>query len=64
MATPAPIKTFRDRRPFYLQAMERSYEELGYATKLNRGYGTLEIYPKGCIVPKTPDETIIEKWVD
>ena len=66
MITFAPIKTFKDKRPLYLQAIEQSYKELGYTTKLNGFLNILEVFPKGCIVPETPktqEEMIIEKWI-
>lgn len=59
-----PLKTLHDRRLAYLVALETSYKELGYVTKLNGRDNLLEIYPAGTIVPKTEEETIIEKWID
>lgn len=59
-----PIKTIKDRRLSYLTAIEKSYGELGYATKLDVRCNLLEIFPKGCVVPQTHEEMITEKWID
>lgn len=64
MLTLEPIKVLRDRRLSYLTAMEKSYTELGYGTKLDARCNVLEIFPKGCIIPQTHEEMIIEKWLD
>ena len=58
------IKVLRDTRPFYLAAIELSYQELGYPTKLDPRCNMLEIFPKGYTVPKSNEETIIEKWIN
>lgn len=64
MLTLEPIKVLRDNRPFYLSAMEKSYNELGYSTRLDGRYNILEVYQKGYVVPKTSEEMIIERWID
>lgn len=64
MLASKPIKTLKDGRLSYLVAIERSYKELGYPTKLIHERNILEVYSKGCIIPKTYEETIIEKWID
>lgn len=64
MSTLAPTKTFRDRRLNYLASLEKSYQELGYSTKLNMVGNTLEIFPKGYVIPKSQEEMIIEKWIN
>lgn len=62
--SPRPLKTLHDKRLAYLVSLETSYKELGYVTKLNGRDNLLEVYPAGTIVPKTEEETIIEKWID
>lgn len=64
MLTMEPIKVMRDRRLTYLMAVENSYKELGYATHLDARRNILEVFPKGCIVPQTHEEMLIEKWID
>ena len=59
-----PIKVLRDARPFYLTAVELSYKDLGYSTKLDRRRNMLEVFPKGYNVPQNNEEMIIEKWID
>ena len=59
-----PLKTLHDKRLAYLAALETSYKELGYVTKLNGRDNLLEIYPAGTEIPKTEEELIIEKWID
>ena len=59
-----PIKTLHDKRLAYLSAIEESYKEMGYSTKLNGRDNILEIYQKGVVVPKTTEEVTIEKWID
>lgn len=59
-----PIKVLRDRRMTYLVAVENSYKELGYSTKLDVMRNILEVFPKGSTVPKSKEELIIEKWID
>lgn len=64
MITLEPIKMIRDTRLSYLTAVEASYKELGYSTKLSAQSKLLEVFPKGSIVPKSHEENIIEKWID
>lgn len=64
MLTLEPIKVLRDRRLIYLTALENSYRELGYPTKLDARCNLLEVFPKGSIVPKSNDELAIENWID
>jgi len=45
------IKTIHDRRLAYLVALEGSYKEMGYQTRLNGRDNLLEIYSQGCILP-------------
>lgn len=59
-----PLKTLHDKRLAYLAALEKSYIELGYVTKLNGRDNLLEVFPAGTVIPKTEEEIIIEKWID
>lgn len=59
-----PIKIIRDRRLNYLVSVENSYKELGYSTKLDVRCNIVEVFPKGCIVPQSKEEMIIEKWIN
>ena len=64
MLTLKPIKTIRDHRLTYLMAVEKSYNELGYSTHLDMKCNILEVFSKGCIIPQTREEILIEKWID
>lgn len=64
MLTLEPIKVLRDARLSYLTAVELSYKELGYSTKLDVRRNILEVFSKGYVIPKTHEELIIEKWID
>lgn len=64
MLTLNPIKVLRDRRLNYLMAVEKSYKDLGYSTKLDVRCNVLEVFPKGCIVPQSKEEMMIENWID
>lgn len=64
LSSTMPLKTLHDRRLSYLVGLQNYYENEGYSTRLNGRDNLLEIYPKGAEVPKTPEEIIIEKWID
>jgi hypothetical protein len=64
METLQAIKIVRDRRYAYLMAVEQSYKELGYTTRLDGMRNILEVFDKGCIIPKTEQEIVIERWID
>lgn len=59
-----PFKTIHDRRLSYLIGLQSFYDDQGYTTKVNGRDNILEVYPKGCDIPKTKEEEIIEKWID
>lgn len=66
-----PIKTHHDKRLAFLVSLEKSYNELGYSTKLNGRDNVLEVYEKGATIPKSQEEVlkeheaaIIEKWIN
>jgi hypothetical protein len=59
-----PLKTIAGKRLAYLVGLEKAYADMGYGTKLNGRDCLLEIYPAGVPIPKTQEETIIEKWID
>jgi hypothetical protein len=59
-----PFKTINDKRLSYLLALESSYKELGYPTKLYHRENRLEVYERGAVIPKTEDEIVIERWID
>ena len=58
-----PVKILHDKRLAYLVALEESYRDMGYTTKLNGRDNLLEIYQKGTAIPKTQEEVTIEKWI-
>lgn len=58
-----PLKVIRDRRLAYLVGLEKSYQEMGYTTKLDGRCNILEVFPAGYIIPKTEEQLTIEKYV-
>lgn len=59
-----PLKTIGNKKLAYLVGLEDYYKNEGYTTKLDGRNSILEIYPAGTVLPKTKEETIIEKWID
>lgn len=59
-----PLKTIRDRRLAYLVGLQSYFKEEGFTTKLDGRNNILEVYERGTELPKTEEETVIEKWID
>lgn len=51
MSTQQPIRQIHDKRLSYLVALDSSFKEMGYTTKLNGRDNILEVYSQGYILP-------------
>lgn len=69
LKNPQPLKTIHDKRLAYLAALEESYKELGYQTRLDGFNNVLEIHKKEAVLcplatSQQNSAPVLEKWID